>query len=60
MVSQEVNFWFFMEFVLEGIESQLWSDGVILIFEIFKYVKCFQVMVSFMVDIGLKEVMEKV
>ncbi|KAK0388532.1 hypothetical protein NLU13_4775 [Sarocladium strictum] len=58
--SQEVNFWLSMELALEGIESQLRSDGVILTLEILKHAKRFQATVSFTADTGLKEAMEKV
>ena len=58
--SQEVNFWLTMESALEGIETQLRSDGVLLTLEILKHAKRFQATVSFTADTGLKEAMEKV
>ncbi|PHH59003.1 hypothetical protein CDD81_3954 [Ophiocordyceps australis] len=58
--SQEVNFWLSMESALEGIESQLRSEGVLLTLEILKHAKRFQATVSFTADTGLKEAMEKV
>ncbi|KAK4192422.1 putative dynein heavy chain [Podospora australis] len=58
--NQEINFWLSMESALEGIESQLRSEGVMLTLEILKHAKRFQATVSFTADTGLKEAMEKV
>ena len=58
--TQEINFWLSMEAALEGIESQLRSDGVMLTLEILKHAKRFQATVSFTADTGLKEAMDKV
>ncbi|KAI9842610.1 MAG: hypothetical protein M1837_007048 [Sclerophora amabilis] len=58
--TQEINFWLSMESALEGIESQLRSEGVQLTLEILRNAKRFQATVSFSADTGLKEAMEKV
>jgi dynein heavy chain 1, cytosolic len=58
--NQEINFWLSMESALEGIESQLRSDGVLLTLDILKNAKRFQATVSFSADTGLKEAMDKV
>ncbi|KAK4683210.1 dynein heavy chain [Podospora pseudoanserina] len=58
--NQEINFWLSMESALEGIESQLRSEGVTLTLEVLKHAKRFQATVSFTADTGLKEAMEKV
>ncbi|KAH8912297.1 hypothetical protein BR93DRAFT_871202 [Coniochaeta sp. PMI_546] len=58
--TQEINFWLSTESALEGIESQLRSEGVMLTLDILKHAKRFQATVSFSSDTGLKEQMEKV
>lgn len=58
--TQEINFWLSMESALEGIETQLRSEGVTLTLEILKHAKRFQATVSFTADTGLKEAMEMV
>ncbi|KAI0009506.1 cytoplasmic dynein heavy chain [Xylariaceae sp. FL0662B] len=58
--TQEINFWLSMESALEGIETQLRSEGVMLTLEILKNAKRFQATVSFTADTGLKEAMEVV
>ena len=58
--AQEINFWLSMESALEGVESQLRSDGVQLTLEILRYAKRFQATVSFSTDTGLMEATEKV
>ncbi|KAI2473006.1 cytoplasmic dynein heavy chain [Annulohypoxylon bovei var. microspora] len=58
--TQEINFWLSMESALEGIETQLRSEGVMLTLEILKHAKRFQATVSFTADTGLKEAMEMV
>src|SRR5271170_4439363 len=49
-----------MESALEGIESQLRSEGVMLTLDILRHAKRFQATVSFSADTGLKEATEKV
>ena len=58
--TQEINFWLSMESALEGIETQLRSEGVVFTLEILKHAKRFQATISFASDTGLKEAMEKV
>ena len=57
--TQEINFWLFMESVLEGIEKQLRSDEVQLTLEILKHAKRFHATVSFIADTGSKEATDK-
>ena len=58
--AQEVRFWLSMETALEGIETQLRSDGVQVTMDILKHAKRFQATVSFSADTGLKDATEKV
>ncbi|TVY46530.1 Dynein heavy chain, cytoplasmic [Lachnellula occidentalis] len=58
--TQEINFWLSMESALEGIETQLRSDGVTLTMEILRTAKRFQATVSFSADTGLKEATDTV
>lgn len=55
--SQEINFWLSMERALEGIETQLRSDGVMLTLDVLKEARRFHATVSFVSDTGLKEAM---
>ncbi|KAI0358856.1 dynein heavy chain protein 2 [Trametes cingulata] len=58
--SQEINFWLSMERALEGIETQLRSDEVIMVLETLRNAKRFHATVSFYTDTGLKDAMETV
>lgn len=58
--TQEINFWISMESALEGIETQLRSDGVLLTMEILRHAKRFQAAFSFSADTGLKDASDKV
>lgn len=58
--AQEINFWLSMESALEGIETQLRGDGVILTMDILKHAKRYQATLSFQQDTGLKEATDMV
>jgi Dynein heavy chain, N-terminal region 1 len=53
--SQEINFWFSLEWSLEGIESQLRSEEVDTVMECLRNAKRFHATVSFIADTGLKD-----
>ena len=56
--SQEINFWLSLENALEGIETQLRSDEVIMIMDTLRNAKRFRATVSFYSDTGLKDASE--
>ncbi|KAJ6043663.1 uncharacterized protein N7446_001860 [Penicillium canescens] len=58
--SPEVNFWLSMETALEGIDTQLQSDGVRLTMDILRHAKRYQPTLSFVADTGLKDATELV
>ena len=58
--AQEINFWLSMETALEGINTQLHSEGVVLTMEILKHAKRYQPTLSFVADTGLREAAELV
>lgn len=53
--SQEINFWLSLERALEGIESQLRSEDVLMIMDCLRNAKRYHATVSFIADTGLKE-----
>ena len=53
--SQEINFWLSLERALEGIETQLRSEDVLMIMDCLRNAKRYHATVSFIADTGLKE-----
>ena len=56
--SQEINFWLSLENALEGIETQLRGEEVIMVMDALRNAKRFRATVSFYSDTGLKDAVE--